>query len=72
MNRWSNTFLVGPYKCHMTYSEGDGELRCEWDPEMPDRNLSEQELAQYRRGRDSLFDEIAKELGGNVVVVETG
>jgi hypothetical protein len=58
------------YKCEMTYSKIRG-LRGEWSPDLPtQRSLSEQEIKQYRAGRDALLAEVAEDLGGNVAVVE--
>lgn len=67
---WENTFRVGIYKCHMTYSKRGG-IHADWTPDLPNRDLSEQERQQYRSGRDSLLAEVGKELGGSVLVVET-
>ena len=67
--KWKNTFLVGIYKCELSYSKQDG-LHAKWSPDLPDRQLSEQEQAQYRSGRDNLLAEVGKALGGNVAVVE--
>ena len=76
--KWKNTFLVGIYKCELSYSKQDGMLsyskedglHAKWSPDLPDRQLSEQEQAQYRSGRDNLLAEVGKALGGNVAVVE--
>lgn len=68
--KWTNTFLVGLYRCEMTYTERGG-IRAKWSPNLPDRQLSNQEADQYRAGRDALFAEVGKSLGGSVVVVET-
>jgi hypothetical protein len=70
MQKWTNTFLVGIYKCKMTYSR-EGGLNAEWTPDLPDRQLSSQEASQYRAGRDALLQEVGKEIGGKVLVVET-
>ena len=70
MNKtWTSTFRVGIYKCTMTFSERHG-VRSEWDPKLPG-NLSDSQLQQYRAGRNALMDEIAKEIGGKVLVIET-
>jgi hypothetical protein len=71
MAEWKNTFLVGVYKCEMAYSERRG-LTAKWSPALPaERELSKQELEQYRAGRDALLAEVGKHLGGSVLVVET-
>jgi hypothetical protein len=67
--KWQNTFMVGVYKCEMTYSKKG--LHAKWSPKLPDaREFSPQEMAQYRSGRDNLLAEIAKTLSGQVMVVE--
>ena len=69
MKRWTNNFSVGIYKCLLIYDRRKG-LRTEWSPDLPRRNLSEQELNQYRAGRDALLAEVGKELGGSVLILE--
>ena len=69
MKKWKSTFSVGPYRCKMTWSEQDG-MTAVWDPEVPRRDLSEQEWDQYRAGRDALVARVAEHLGGSVFVVE--
>jgi hypothetical protein len=70
--KWKNTFLVGVYKCELTYSHGKN-LQAKWLPHLPNRQLSDQEIAQYRSGRDSdnLIAEVAKAVDGSVLVIET-
>jgi hypothetical protein len=68
--KWSNTFLVGMYKCRMTYIEG-GSLCCEWDPDVPKHDLTEQQQAQYKAGRDALVAEIVKDQRGSALIIET-
>lgn len=70
MKKWKNTFLVGFYKCEMTYSKSGG-LHAKWLPGMPEaKSFSPQEMEQYRAGRDALLAEIGKEMGGSILVVE--
>jgi hypothetical protein len=66
--KWKNTFLVGIYKCELTFSKNQG-LHAKWSPKLP-RELSPQEIAQYRSGRDNLLAEVGSALGGQVLVVE--
>jgi hypothetical protein len=67
--KWKNTFLVGVYKCELTYSKSQG-LHAKWFPKLPGpREFSPQEMAQYRSGRDNLLAEVAKAVG-KVMVVE--
>ena len=66
--KWKNTFLVGVYKCEMTYSKNQG-FQSKWSPKLP-RELSQQEMARYRSGRDNLLAEVGKALGGQVLVLE--
>jgi hypothetical protein len=40
-----------------------------WEPSPP-RRLTASELRDYRRGRNALFAEVAKHIGGNVAIVE--
>ena len=66
----SNTFRVGKFICEMRYTPGAG-LSAEWTPVIPRRGeLSRSEVGQYRAGRDALVAEIAKAIGGNVLLVE--
>jgi hypothetical protein len=67
--KWKNTFLVGIYKCELTYSAGKN-LHAKWSPPPPARQLSHQEQAQYRSGRDNLLQEVGKAMGGSVLVLE--
>jgi hypothetical protein len=70
-NKWKNTFRVGIYKCEMTYSKNHG-LHAKWLPKMPGhREFSQQEMAQYRSGRDNLIAEVAKTMGGSALIIET-
>jgi hypothetical protein len=32
--KWKNTFLVGLYKCEMTYSKSQG-IHAKWSPKLP-------------------------------------
>ncbi len=41
----------------------------EWSPNMP-RRLSRRDLRQYRKGRDSAFNELCRELGIPGALVE--
>jgi hypothetical protein len=67
--KFKNTFMVGLYKCEMTYSHGN--LKAKWSPTMPPhRSLSKQEIEQYRTGRDDLMADVATAIGGSVMVVE--
>jgi hypothetical protein len=64
-----NTFRVGRFFCEMTFA--DGHLSAQWSPDVPMRgSLSRGEIAQYRAGRDALMAEVAKVIGGNVLVLE--
>jgi hypothetical protein len=38
--KWKNTFLVGIYKCELTYLTGK-DLHAKWSPHLPSRHLSE-------------------------------
>jgi hypothetical protein len=65
----TNTFRVGCFICEMTFA--DGHLSAQWSPDVPRRgSLSGGETAQYRAGRDALMAEVAKVIGGNVLVLE--
>lgn len=65
-----NTFFVGEHKCELVYTKRRG-LRTNWTPDLPRRELSEQEWTQYRAGRDALLVEVGKHFGGSVLVIET-
>jgi hypothetical protein len=68
------TFSVGQkYHCTVTIPPPRrGELRSavfEWMPSVPQR-LTEQELQDYRRGRDAAFTELARRSGLQMLLVE--
>src|SRR5688500_674863 len=44
-------------------------MSVQWSPDYP-RQLSEEELAQYRSGRDSAISQVATQLGLEVAVLE--
>lgn len=68
--KWENTFRVGVYTCHITFSKNCG-VKASWSPCMPEaKSFSQQQMAEYRAGRDNLLAEVAKEMGGNVLVIE--
>jgi hypothetical protein len=65
----TNTFRVGRFVCEMTFA--DGHLSAQWSPDVPKRgSLSREETEHYRAGRDALMAEVAKTIGGNVLVLE--
>jgi hypothetical protein len=68
--KWKNTFLVGIYECELSFSEHG--LHARWSPDIPKHKLTDQEMAQYRFGRDSLLNEIGKAMGKPVLVIESG
>lgn len=69
--KWTNTFVVGLYKCEMTYRKDSG-MSMKWSPRMPAaKSFSPQEMEQYRSGRDNLLAEVGKHMGGSVLVIET-
>ncbi|MFO1129152.1 MAG: hypothetical protein U1E66_12050 [Rhodospirillales bacterium] len=44
-------------------------MNVEWEPDVPKR-MNEREMQDYRRGRDAAMAEVARLIGGRVVVVE--
>ncbi len=46
-----------------------GRIEAEWEPDAPN-GMSKQELSDYRRGRNALIDELARLVGGNILVAE--
>lgn len=64
----STVFRVGVRRCSMTYSAAG--LAAEWEPDVPTQRLTKSELRDYRRGRDAFVAEIARHIGGNVLLVE--
>jgi hypothetical protein len=65
----TSTFRVGRFICEMTFA--DGHLSAQWSPDVPARgSLSRKEVEQYRSGRNALMAEVAKVIGGNVLVLE--
>jgi hypothetical protein len=69
------TFRVGKrYRCSITLplaaaSAGLLAIEASWEPAVPSR-LTNDELRDYRRGRDMLLAEAANQIGGSVAVVE--
>jgi hypothetical protein len=68
----TTTFRVGRrYRCSLRYPSPEcGGLIAEWEPSFPTRRLTKAELADYRQGRDTFFAEIARMIGGNVLIIE--
>lgn len=68
------TWRVGKFDVTLTApGAGAGAVASvvvEWDPAMPQRPLTESELRQYREGRNAALAELARVVGGPVVVVE--
>ena len=63
-------FSVGRFTC--TVKAGPDLFEVVWEPEQPKNDeFTEDMMKQYRRGRDSVVEEVAKRLGGSIVVVET-
>jgi hypothetical protein len=74
----STTFKVGyRYRCTMSmdlaaFAAGDAlSLTCRCSPKPP-KKLSQNEIEDYRRGRDALMTELARVADGRVLVAETG
>jgi|APTNR8051073442_1049403.scaffolds.fasta_scaffold00566_9 hypothetical protein len=70
-----SVFRVGKrWRVHLTVPAiAPGEamaLDMEWYPAVPDRRLNKREAADYRRGRDAALAEVAKTIGGGVLVLE--
>jgi hypothetical protein len=63
----STSFRVGKrYRCEMRFTNRG--LVAEWTP-APPKKLTPEELAEYRRGRDTFLAEVAKLIGGDILVV---
>lgn len=64
---------VGAYTCTLTVQRPKrGALvhaAMEWAPSLPSR-LTEEELAQYRTGRDKALADVSRQLGINAAVLE--
>ena len=70
--KYESTFRVGRYKCCLTCSKR-GELRAEWEPNVPDlKSLSEEELKQYRAARNEVFARVLNDMGGSRAVIVEG
>jgi hypothetical protein len=61
------TFRVGSFVCDLAY--GPDGLSAQWSPDVP-RKLAQWEMDQYYRGRNAFMAEIAKAIGGAVLVLE--
>jgi hypothetical protein len=64
----TRTFAVGKFTCEMTFARG--ALDVAWTPDTPKGELDEAAMKQYRAGRDTLLQEVAREYGGAVAVIE--
>ncbi len=69
--RWRCTLAINLAEILADSPDNPVILAARWHPKTPQR-LSAQELADYRRGRDALVAEIARAIGGNILVAETG
>ena len=54
----------------VTMTCGPGGYVCEWSPEVPKTGLSHRETRRYYEARHALLEEVARRLGGNILVVE--
>lgn len=63
---------VGRFRVDLSI-EINGQMRCDWSPETPDKmgRLTEKEIAAYRRVRDRLVERFVKATGHKLIVVET-
>jgi hypothetical protein len=52
------------------FSLGPGGFKCEWDPDVPRKGLTNTERKRYIAARDELLREAAARLGESVLVVE--
>ena len=71
-NVLNRTWPVGDRTATLSVSRGVGapiHARIEWSPSAPSR-LTDEELRQYRVGRNQAFAELAAELGGTVAVID--
>lgn len=69
----SRTWSVGRYECTLTVPRpkpGQVMQACmEWTPEQP-RKLTNEEITQYRQGRNKALTEISQSLGIKTAVLE--
>lgn len=69
----STTFRVGKRMVKMSLDEhlprGVTALNTEWTPDFP-KALSKAEWKDYRRGRNLFLAEVARAIGGKVLVAE--
>lgn len=67
------TWPVGGFTATLTVPRVNGDATAsaviEWTPSVPSR-LTEQEVAQYRAGRNRALAEVAQLMGGNVALLE--
>ena len=68
--RLTHEFRVGIRGCKILLDTNTGFMKVKWEPGPP-RNMTDQELEQYREGRDALLAKAGEMLGGSVLVVET-
>ena len=72
MTAITRTFRVGDnFLCTITVPIGQRGIviDAEWFPRPPSR-LTDDELAEYRRGRDAVLAEVARAIGGSVAVLD--
>jgi len=50
-----------------------GEVFCEWDPEIPHSKANDNKfISSYKKWRDEIFENWAKENGKNALVIDLG
>jgi hypothetical protein len=64
----SRTFVLSR-RLSVEITAGTGGMVVEWHPDVPER-LTGGELRRYRRARNEMLGELAKRLGGDILVVE--
>lgn len=70
---FTRTWRVGRYRATLSCPKlkpGNTAAACvEWEPEIPQR-MTAAEAIKYRAGRNAALADLARELGGNVAVLE--
>ena len=72
----STVFKLGRFTCSLPFPIAStpgsvSGLQADWSPDVPKRgDLTRDDVAAYRRGRDTLISEVARLTGQRILVVE--
>jgi hypothetical protein len=69
------SFRVGKRTCTLTIPTprpgGTASLVAEWSPNIPNRPFTKKEERQYFAGRHAVMTELAAQIGGSILIIDT-